>query len=60
MKGSSCGMKKPKAMKKGGMAKMAMPMAKMGATPKKGGSKKGGVSNMMLGKMGRNMAKKAV
>lgn len=50
---------KPKAMKKGGMAKMALPMGKMGmgAAPKKGGSKKGGVSNMALAKMGRNMAK---
>lgn len=51
---------KPKAMKKGGMAKMSLPMGKMGVTPKKTGSKKGGVSNMMMGKMGRNMAKSKV
>lgn len=51
---------KPKAMKKGGMAKMALPMGKMGMKPKKVGSKKGGVSNMMMAKMGRNMAKSKV
>lgn len=61
MKGMMCGgkAKKPKAMAKGGMAKMdMMPMAKKAA--KKPAGKKGGVSNMMLAKMGRNKAKMAV
>lgn len=67
MKGSSCGMKKPTAMKKGGMAKKGymsggmakkdMPMMKKGGMAKKSG--KGGMPEAMLAKMGRNMAKKA-
>lgn len=52
-----CGSKKAggkKGYMMGGMAKKDMPMKK-GDMAKKGG--KGGVSNMMLAKMGRNMAK---
>ncbi len=52
-----CGSKKPAGKKgymMGGMAKKEMPMKKSDM-PKK--AAKGGVSNMMLAKMGRNMAK---
>lgn len=54
-----CGSKKAGAKKgymMGGMAKKDMPaMKKGGAAKKKSG--KGGMSEMMMAKMGRNMAK---